>query len=529
MLRVVIADDEERVLKLIQALTDWQRLDMTLAGAAGNGLEALELVRELMPDILITDIRMPGYSGLELIKKAKEIAPFLEVIIISGYAQFDYAQTAIQHGVGEYLLKPVNKEALNNTLERLGQRCRDRIRAETDMESLRSSSRDDRKRLRSSLIPDLLDGRFAACSVGEMEETYHFRHSGELLQAFLLKLDYDIDQYHEPSLNIVRQRAEDVFQPVMAELCGDFLLGFYDGALWGIMSYPVAERDVLRGRLRECLNQLVALVGLFGPVVFSVALAHPVRKVSDLTFSVEEAGNTIMERLTEGTGRLLEGAATPSSINQAELLERYAVLVSRAIEMLDPSEAQGAADALEATATAVPGIRGWELVSLVHAAGGMVIARLCEKGGEQALVNFQLRCRQRSTVRGLFDGLRILQRELFTEALERKRSQEGQPIRLAKQYIRKNFTQPLTLEEVSAATGFSVSYFSTLFKKETGDGFNKYLTRVRMEEARNLLRETRQPIADICRRVGYVDIKHFTHTFKQETGLTPSEFRKVYG
>ncbi len=529
MLQVVIADDEERVCKLIQALTDWQRLGMTLSGVASNGLEALELVRTLSPDILITDIRMPGYTGLELIQKAKEVAPLLEVIIISGYAQFDYAQTAIQQGVGEYLLKPVNKEALNNTLERLSQRCRDRIRAETDMECLRSSSRDDQERLRGNLIPDLLGRRFFVRSIAEMEETYHFQHKGDLFQTFLLKMDYDIDQYHEPSLSIVRQRAEDVFRPVLAELCCDFLLGFQDGALWGVMSFPEVRRDALRGRLRECLNHLVALVGLFGPVVFSMALAQPVREVTDLAPTTIEAGNTAMERLMEGTERLLEGVATPSVINQAELLERYVVQLSRAIEMLDTQEAQGAADALEAAAIAVPGIRGWELTALAQAAGGMVIARLCEKGGEQARVDFQLRCRQCSTGHGLFDSLRVLQQRLFTDAMERKRNQEGQPIRLAKQYIRRNFAQPLTLEEVSAATGFSVSYFSTLFKKETGDGFNKYLIRVRMEEARNLLRETRQSIADICRQVGYADIKHFTHTFKQETGLTPGEFRKVYG
>ena len=104
-----------------------------------------------------------------------------------------------------------------------------------------------------------------------------------------------------------------------------------------------------------------------------------------------------------------------------------------------------------------------------------------------------------------------------------------QPIRNAKLYVQKHYAEPLTLESVSTAIGFSVNYFSTLFKKETGEGFNKYLTRIRMNQARSLLRETGVSVAEVCGRVGYCDVKHFSKTFKAETGLTPGEYRKLYG
>jgi two-component system response regulator YesN len=95
--------------------------------------------------------------------------------------------------------------------------------------------------------------------------------------------------------------------------------------------------------------------------------------------------------------------------------------------------------------------------------------------------------------------------------------------------VRQHFAEPLTLEEVCNAIGFSISYFSVLFKKETGEGFMKYLTRIRMEEAKILLRETNLPVAQICEDVGYNDRKHFTQTFNKVVGLNPAEYRKLYG
>ena len=91
ILKVVIADDEVRICQLIQALIDWDSMGMKVVGIAHNGEEACEMVRQTQPDILITDIRMPGCSGLELVKRVKELDSALEVIIISGYAHFEYA------------------------------------------------------------------------------------------------------------------------------------------------------------------------------------------------------------------------------------------------------------------------------------------------------------------------------------------------------------------------------------------------------------------------------------------------------
>ena len=143
MLKVLIADDEHKVCQLIEKLVDWEALDMQVVAVAENGIQALEQIREYTPDIAITDIRMPGYDGLELVHLAKEYNPKMEFIIISGYRHFEYAQTAIRYGVSAYLLKPIKKDELQETLKKLGEKLRARTRQLTYEEQVQLTLKSD--------------------------------------------------------------------------------------------------------------------------------------------------------------------------------------------------------------------------------------------------------------------------------------------------------------------------------------------------------------------------------------------------
>lgn len=119
MLTVLLVDDEMYVRKGLYELISWIELDMEIIGEAENGVEALNLIERLQPDVIITDIRMPILDGLELIR-AVEKMPHLEpvFIIISGYHDFKYAQQAIRYGVHDYILKPIDDEELTATLQK---------------------------------------------------------------------------------------------------------------------------------------------------------------------------------------------------------------------------------------------------------------------------------------------------------------------------------------------------------------------------------------------------------------------------
>lgn len=132
---------------------------MKVAAVAENGIDALEKIKEVHPDIVITDIRMPGYDGLDLIRLGKEEAPNAEFVIISGYRHFEYAQMAIRYGVNAYLLKPIKKDELTETLKRLSTRFRAQTEQLSQEEKTRLAIRSDEENLRQAFLQDLVGRR----------------------------------------------------------------------------------------------------------------------------------------------------------------------------------------------------------------------------------------------------------------------------------------------------------------------------------------------------------------------------------
>lgn len=520
MWKVIIADDEKLICRLIEALVDWEKLNMRIAGKAENGLEALQMVRELRPHLLITDIRMPGCDGLDLIRQARELSPDIEIVIISGCAHFEYAQTAIAYGVGNYILKPVNQAELNKTLQKILLRLEEK----SEGGASRGGGQTGPQRLREYLIRDLLDGR-REFTEEELAQNYQFHVQGRCVQAFLLKLDLDGGELGGPARSIIRRKAEELFQTTVLPVCAEGALYLRDSCGYGLLSYPDGDRDRPRHALRELLSKLEANKSLFGQVVFTIGLGRPVRRARELGESVATARLAADERLIEGRGRLLEEAPAAADIPRQALLNRYTNLVYHGIEILDGEPLRLSRESLRAGVLAVPRIRGQDILELVLDAGRIFALR----AGAGDMDAFQARCGQRGRVELLFQELEGLHTETLQLLKERQEAKTTRPIRLAKQFIQENYQCNITLEDVCKAVGFSSAYFSALFKKETGEGFSKYLTEVRVNRAKELLRETDLPVTEICQAVGYSDRKHFTQTFHKMTGVNPAEFRRLYG
>ena len=133
-----------------------------------------------------------------------------------------------------------------------------------------------------------------------------------------------------------------------------------------------------------------------------------------------------------------------------------------------------------------------------------------------------------SSMDELFDYLLSYIGNAFEKAVYLKKQEENKPVRLAKEYIKENYQKSISLEDVSSYAGLSASYLSTVFKKETGVSFLEYLSKHRIDKAKQLLKETTLSVAAVCEEVGYTDLRHFTKTFVKYAELKPNEYRKLY-
>ncbi len=529
MLKVMIADDEERICQLIKALVDWDELHMELVGTAANGIDAAKLVIELQPDILITDIRMPGCDGLELIQKVKESNPSLEIVIISGYAHFSYAQTAIKYGVGDYLLKPINKIELMQTLEKLCAKINKRMEAEMDMKFLRENHEHDQTQTRSSLISKLLEDDMTETSMQTLQQTYDLKVQPGVFQGICIKMDYSIEQINEKAREIVLEKAVDILQGNMKSVCYEVVLSKHADAGYGILNYAQKQQEDIRRLLRDCMNQLTVQKSILGPVDFSIALGQPVKQSELLGKSLRQSVEGVQERILVGPGHLLEKIPERTGLKDQNLLEKYSRQMLHAVEVLSVEEGKAAVEILKDAILHTKNICGFEIYDLVLSAGSLFLMQTEYKTKKEEELYFRQNCNSCATITDIFACLLKLQNKILGEICEERQNDALRPIRIAKQYIQNHYQDPITLEEVSEVAGLSPSYFSALFKREIGEGFAKYLINIRIEQAKILLRESNASVSEICRQVGYNDLKHFTHTFDKATGLKPGAYRKLYG
>lgn len=529
MLKVMIADDEERICKLIQALVDWESMGLEIVGIAHNGLEAIEMEESLRPEILITDIQMPGRSGLELIEAVKKSNQALEIIIISGYAHFEYAQSAIKFGVGDYLLKPINKAELHATLQKLKERIIERQESATDMRQLLEKSENDIRRLQDGLMQQLAEGRKLPLSLESMRSEYYLRAEEGIFQAFRIQIDGKTEEMSESGMTIVADKVRNILERNLHPRCFEMICYWKAAACIGMMNYKESKQQEIKRSLKECLNQLEAQKNLYGPITFSASVGSAVSRPEDILLSMREAAVIIQERLLRGTGRVLEGMPAEGRLHEQNLLEKYLRQISHAIEVISAEEADAVIDQIRSSIEDAKTVYGYELLELVRSCGRLFLSQLELARREQEIQKFEELCERCGSMEELFGALGALQRRHLEELEKKHEETKVRPIRQAKQYIQNHFSEQITMEEVSGVVGLSSAYFSVLFKKAEGEGFAKYLINLRVEEAKRLLRESNLPTAEICRRVGYNDLKHFTHTFEKATGVKPATYRKLYG
>jgi len=506
MINVLIVDDQKQIRDGLQAMLSQFPVQLDGIHSAGNGIEALELLKQESIQLVITDIRMPDMDGLELMARAKEERIKADFLIISGYSDFAYAQKAISLGAKGYLLKPVKREDLQASVEHVLQEIRTRQELSRNIKRISRRAREtDRKELVMFMQGAAGDDEW----IGQVE-----RQNPELWAGYrliLLREELRINQpgadsahsmesiayriysrrgcvclQHRPHLILAVEVGEDpgaLLAALQAERIG--AIAAVTGPQSGLKELPNAYSQV-----QELYRHSYLL-----PEKRCIVPADIEGLDQQWQVPYEELYALFQMIGAQNSGQIAEGI---SKIFHKSVLQRYPIrytqqLCRATVQMLEEYERV---------------IRPYM--------------------GEEAL---DVDClRNLFDYPGIRDYIQALQQQLLRLNqfyYEFKCSyRNSQDLNEAIRYIHENYHKPLDLAMVSNHVSLNYAYFSNLFKKNIGKGFAEYLRDVRLDKARRLLAETEHKIVEVAAMVGYESYKSFIRAFRDVMGVQPTEYRQ---
>lgn len=540
LMKVLIADDEIKVCQLITHLIDWQALGLEIAGVVNDGKAAHQFICESKPDIVITDIRMPNYDGIELVKRAKELYPEMHFIIISGYSHFEYAQSAIKYGVEDYLLKPLKKKELEGTLRKIIEKNFALQQMASEKEKLQSMMIHAEEKARKNLLADMImnpGGMEQPFSIEMANREYHCRFVQGCFAIMKLQPFLSAEAVDDAAYALLLPKLEDMAVERLSTCCEEIVSSIIDNAVLFIINIKDNDLTEVKRQIGKIRNDVSNLREIFLEVRLVIGLSSVTDDMGKLPGRIEEADVAVLNRISEPGKNIFEYSDYKSAdIPVGDLIDhkfRSALLGS--LEILDM---EGIAEKLKSLSYKLkPYSFDGKLIYECY----MELVGIFQFGVKNfGMRNFDIeldfpdenwfrkKYTSYMTAQEAFAGLLENIRQLFGKFEESRKMADYKPIRLAKQYINENYNTPLTLESVSATIGFNPAYFSTLFKKETNKNFSEYIMEVRIQNAKQLLTQTSKNVDDIAMEVGYSDLKYFSRLFKKITGLNPSEYRKLY-
>lgn len=535
MLKVIVADDEEKICQLIVKLIDWQSADMEIAAIASNGFETMEAIEKYHPEVVITDIRMPGMDGLELIKKTKEAGIEAEFIIISGYRHFEYAQNAIRYGVSDYLLKPIKKDELNATLHKIRDRYREKHEQFTYEEKVKLLLKNDAGRLRTAYFSSVLyeqKREVKKLGIEEINSRYHYRFEDGWFQICCVK--FDGISTNSENLRFIADKTASLIEQLFKECCYEYEIYVEGSFIYTLLNYSKEEQRHIIRQLKAFLSEFLVLESILEGLKVTIGAGKEVPHPSLLQDSLKQARNCIQQRLLEGTDQLIyDFEQKETGLADSRLFLDFNRDMTKALESMDVEQMKATLVHLQEDLRNRSGVTGHEILQMTKEVCNLFLfsmknQKIVIDNEAHFLEDYNRKAGDCYRIDQLFS---LLERELtdaYEKAIQNRKQEYDRPIRTARRYMNEHYMEPITLEDVSAVAGFSSTYFSSLFKKETGTAFLEYLSSIRMEEAKRLLRETNHNIDNICRSVGYSDVKYFTKSFIKTTGLKPTEYRKIY-
>lgn len=538
LIKIFLVEDEVVVREGIRNTLNWEENDFKFCGEASDGELAYPLIQKHKPDIVITDIRMPFMDGLELSRLIKKEMPWIKIIILSGYGEFEYAKEAINIGVTEYLLKPINGTELMNCLLKVKEKILIEQKEKANIERFKKEMKEYEEDEKRRIFYDLVNNMQPLSNILERASELNLELSAMVYNIILFTIDHTREYNNNfDKIGAINQELKPLFQSNNDIIKFDL---FMDGMALLLKGNSF---DDLQRKQEYYINQLKDIMDAHQEVSYFGGIGIPVNRLGELSRSYHEARRAFSYRYIWEENLILDSSAISKT---REFLRRTNRLNMNNIVKLDKRKAENflKSGSKEDVGSFVEEylqsicdenrnsilFRQYVVIDMYSIAAGFCKdLGACNYELKNPLHNDTL---FRQTV-SKFDYIKDYIKRIFENAIEIRdkiiTSQYNDIVSKAKIYIQDNFCrEDLSLNQVAASVFVTPSHFSSVFSQKTGQTFIKYLTDLRMNKAKELLLFTDMKTSEVGYAVGYKDPHYFSYLFKKTFDCSPKQFRNNF-
>jgi two-component system response regulator YesN len=539
MYKIFIVEDEIVIREGIRNNIPWESTQYIFAGEAPDGEIALSMIGEVKPDILVADIKMPFMDGLTLARIVKKSFPWIKIIILSGHDEFEFAREAISIGVEEYLLKPVSSAEMLKIFDKVAAKIDKEKENHLNIEQLKKQVKTNEDILKEKWLNELIEGKINTKDAIESAREFNIDLIAPSYFAAAARITHSEqcndksphdNQSHEDQLleakillNKALQNSKQIISFPGKNDCINFIIKHENPNADDEMAFAFfnSAKDEIE-KHTEC-----KIAAVIGPAA---------ERLGEISRSYRSAEFLLRKNLSLGLHQILScenSAAEDSDIDESRFLDlvgdpltirlRYAA--KKDIESI----IQGYADVLKDT-TEENSLIEYYILGEIIVASSKIVEDL--GGNIKEIIPFNL---NRFEINDILSSREIFYQKIKTlldAVIDFRDSRQGGKynamILKAKDYIDRHYMdEDISLHTVASHVNFSQNHFSTVFSQETGGNFIEYLTKVRIEKAKELLKNSSLKSADIAYEVGFSDPHYFSFIFKKNTGISPREFRSA--
>ncbi len=534
MYRLIVVDDEEEVRKGIIEKIPWKELGFNAIFEAANGVEALEIADRVIPDVVVTDIKMPFMDGIKLSEKMKMRFPDVKIAILTGFDEFEYAQRAVKLNVEEYVLKPISSKELIEVLLKLKARLDEEAAKKKDMEALKEYYNKSLPLLREQFLDSLIRNRLNKEEVLERSKAYGVELNGTSFLAAVINMDFKISvenkAYDIRDKELIRFAVANIAEEILNRQEKGIIFRSSDFIVIIFCSNESDKNKFIRTSLlaleeiRQSIKKYIKISSTIGVGTFE-------EDILNLSYSYESAVSALDYKLIFGNNKVIFiEDVEPQYTNKIvfdELKER-ALISSLKVGTME--EVQENIDKLfnEITDRKVSfkdyNIYLIEILTTILKAARDLDVNISEIFG--AKVNPFAEINNFISLKEVKSWMTDVSKKIKSSIYKGRQDSCKLIVDKVIEYVNTNYIDSeLTIEKLCMLLHISPNYFSALFKKEMKQNFSSYLTELRLTKAKELLLSTNFKTFEVAKRVGYSEANYFSYCFKKNLGISPSEYR----